>query len=114
MRRALFDVNVDAQRNGRAIVQVVGAAQHRLARLLNGLGTGLFQHLAHGVLGVLLDVLHVGLDDIHAHFIHKVRHKGNAALVGRNLRLEIREVVRQLSCAAAPRVLYGQRRQPLA
>ena len=52
-----------------------------------------FQHAAHALGGVVLDVAHIGLDDIEAEMRDHLAQFGHALFVGGDLRLEVGDVL---------------------
>ena len=56
--------------------------------------------MAHGFLGIGLNVPHVRLHHVQRVVVHHLQQKVNAALVGRDLRFEVREIVGKQSCPA--------------
>ncbi|KAF3801852.1 hypothetical protein GCG54_00015074 [Colletotrichum gloeosporioides] len=93
----------DLERDGGAVVHVVDGEEGLGAEL----GEGGLHELAHGVLGRVLDCVHVAVDGGEAVFGDEGLDQGDALGVGGDLGLEIREVVLQSAGAGAAVVLGG-------
>ena len=65
----------------------------------------LLKHFADGHFGVLLDVLHVGLNNIKAIFFNEARDQPNPLVVGGDLGLQVGDVLLEGSGPRTPREL---------
>ena len=90
---ALVDVDGHLEPDHGAVVHEVLGGEDALPRPLLGRLAELLQHGPHRDLGVGLDVGHVGLDDVQAVGLDEVGDELDPPLVGRDLRLEVGQVV---------------------
>ena len=101
-RAGVVRVHVDAQVERRSVV-------HALDGLEVSATVGARHHieheLAHALLGRVLNVAHVGEHDAQRVLVDELRDEVDALLVGRYLRLQVRQVVAEVACAATVRIL---------
>ncbi|TKW49634.1 hypothetical protein CTA1_6123 [Colletotrichum tanaceti] len=102
-RRAVAGGDGDLERDGRAVVHVVD----RHERLRAEPGDRVPHQLAHGVFGRVLDRVHVPVHDAEAVLRDERLDQRDALGVGRDLRVEVREVVLQSPGARAALVPRG-------
>mmetsp|Transcript_22317 Transcript_22317/g.55289 ORF Transcript_22317/g.55289 Transcript_22317/m.55289 type:complete len:359 (-) Transcript_22317:2515-3591(-) len=86
-------IDFDAELNGRPIVHVVHS--RNLGAIFR---TEILQHETDGGLSILLDEIHVGLDNVQPIFFDQFLQETDSRIVRRNLSAEITDVVPEISC----------------
>ena len=65
------------------------------------------EHASHGLLGIILDVAHVGAHDLKAEVIAHTQQLVHALFIGRDLRAHVRDVLVRIACRPSARAQDG-------